>query len=366
MPKRESFDHDGFYKYFFIILLIVVTAVTFLVVKPFIKTILASMVIAFIFYPVYKWLHKRLNSKNLCALIVSLFIVLLISTPFLFLLQSSASEARYVYIRAKQKILTGELIDVNCYGREEAPLCKLNAAIQGFVSDPNIRFYLQDIVGKMTSYVIEKTSSIIISLPGMILQILVTFFIIFYLLKDGPEMVKRCKGLLPIKKKHQHHIYVKLKDTAHAVVYGSIVIALAQGALGALGFWMFGIKSFMFWGLIMAIFALVPFVGTAIIWIPAGLLLMATGSTQGTPNIFWNGIGLLIYGTLVISSIDNILKPKLIGDRAGMHPVLVLLGVLGGLTVFGFAGFLIGPLVLAVFKSFIDIYEREKESHDRK
>ena len=92
--------------------------------------------------------------------------------------------------------------------------------------------------------------------------------------------------------------------------------------------------------------------------------MAASGSAQGNPAIFWNGIGLLIYGTVVISGIDNILKPKLIGDKAGMHPVFVLLGVLGGLALFGFAGFLIGPLILAIFKSFIDIYEKEKEAHN--
>ncbi len=366
MAKKETLDHGDFFKYFFVLLLAVVAFVAFLVVKPFMSAILASIVIAFIFYPVYTWMHKRIKSKNLCSLIVAIFIVLLISTPIIFLLQTSATEARYMYIRAKQKILTGELIDVNCFGREDTAVCKLNFAIREFVDDPDIQFYLKDIVGKMSGSVIERTGSFIIGLPGFILQILVTFFIIFYLFKDGPELVQRCKHLLPIKKVHQDHIYEKLKNTAHAVVYGSIVVALIQGALGALGFWIFGIKSWIFWGLIMAIFALVPFVGTAIIWIPAGLLLIATGSTEANTAMVGNGIGLLIYGALVISSIDNILKPKLIGDRAGIHPVLVLLGVLGGLMLFGFAGFIIGPIVLAVFKSFIDIYDKEKESHERR
>jgi predicted PurR-regulated permease PerM len=143
-------------------------------------------------------------------------------------------------------------------------------------------------------------------------------------------------------------------------MYGSILIAVIQGALGALGFWIFGIESFFIWGMVMAIFALVPFVGTAIIWIPAALYLIAKGTTSGNMTLVWHGVGLLLYGVFIISSADNLLKPKLIGDRAGMHPVVVLLGVLGGLSLFGFAGFLIGPLILAAMTSFADIYQKEK------
>jgi len=102
-------------------------------------------------------------------------------------------------------------------------------------------------------------------------------------------------------------------------------------------------------------------VGTAVIWLPAAIVMIATGSSEGDPVLTWKGIGLLLYGFFIISGIDNVLKPMLIGGRAGIHPVLILIGVLGGLAVFGVAGFIIGPLVLAVFKVFLDIYQREYE-----
>lgn len=345
-------------RYFFLGVLVFLIFLSFLVIQPFINSILASIVIAYIFYPVFKWLNNRIKNKTICSLIVSVVIIILIMTPFVFLLQSSASEAQYIYIRAKQKILTGEILDIDCAGKDTL-LCRASEHIQIWVEDPEIKFYLQDMLSRSTTVAIEKTSDIIFSLPGIALQVVITFFIIFYLLKDGPELVHTLQGFLPLKRTHKARVYGKIKETIHAVMYGSIVIALLQGALGALGFWIFGISTFYLWGLVMAIFALVPFVGTAIIWIPAALYLIAKGSTEGNTVLIWQGVGLMLYGVFIISSADNLLKPKLIGDRAGMHPVFVLLGVLGGLSLFGFAGFIIGPLILSALKSFLDIYQKE-------
>ena len=346
-------------KYVFLGLFILLLFLSFLVIKPFINALLASIVIAYVFYPLFKLLNKVIKNKTICSLIISLFIILLITVPFAFLLKTSASEAQYMYIRAKQKILTGDIIDVRCEGKDTL-LCRSTEYLKSWVDDPEIKFYLQDMLGGFTTLAIEKTSSLIFQLPAIVLQIVITFFIIFYLLKDGPDAVKKIQEILPLKRNHKAVVYHKIRETTHAVMYGSIVIALIQGALGALGFWIFGISMFYIWGLLMAIFALVPFVGTAIIWMPAALYLIAKGATEGNTVLIWHGVGLLIYGTFVISSIDNILKPKLIGDRAGLHPVLVLLGVLGGLSLFGFAGFLIGPLILSALKSFIDIYQKER------
>ncbi len=351
--------HNNTIKYVFLGIFVFLIFLSFLVIKPFMNSILASIVIAYVFYPVFKWLNTRIKNKTLCALMISIFIILLIMIPFSFLLKSSASEAQYMYIRAKQKILTGEILDVDCTGKDTL-LCRSSEYMKVWVEDPEVKFYLQDMLGRFTTIAIDKTSQIIFSLPGIILQVVITFFILFYLFKDGPNFVQQIKDLFPLKRSHKAMVFHKIKETTHAVMYGSIVIALIQGALGALGFWIFGIETFYIWGLVMAIFALVPFVGTAIIWIPAALYLIAKGASEGNTMLVWNGVGLLVYGTFIISSADNILKPKLIGDRAGLHPVFVLLGVLGGLQLFGFAGFIIGPLILSALKSFVDIYQKER------
>jgi len=346
-------------KYIFLGIFVLLLFLSFLIIKPFINAVLASLVIAYLFFPVFKFVNKIIPSKTISSLFVSLLIILLILLPFMFALTTSATEAQNMYLGAKEKILTGEIIDFDCTGKDTL-LCKSTDYTKVWIEDPEVKFYLQDLLGRFASIIIDKTSEILFSLPGIVLQIVITFFIIYYIFKDAPAFVKKLQGVLPLKKKHQKIVYDKLKETTHAVLYGSILIAVIQGALGAIGFWIFGIDSFLIWGIIMAIFALVPIVGTAIIWMPAALYLIAKGATNGNPVLVWYGVGLLMYGTFIIASADNILKPKLIGNRSGMHPVLVLLGVLGGLTIFGFAGFLIGPLILAALTTFVDIYQKEK------
>jgi predicted PurR-regulated permease PerM len=361
MAGSTHFPKDGVFKYFFIILFIAIAILALWVAKPFINALLASAVVAYVFHPVYRWLNKHIKYKSICASIVSAFILLLFIVPLFLVVESAAPDARYAYVRAKQKILTGELFDVTCPVGKETTVCLLSNRVQEFVKDPEVRYYLEDVVSKGTNFIISKISGVVFALPVIFINLFVTFFAVFYLLRDGKVLADRVKLLLPINPKHREHIFAKLTDTAHAVVYGSLVIALIQGALGGIGFWMFGVSSPLLWGVMMSLFAFVPFVGTAVIWLPASLVMIATGVSEGDPTMTWKGLGLLFYGIFIISGIDNFLKPTLIGGRAGVHPVIILVGVLGGLAAFGFAGFIIGPLILAVFKAFLDIYKREYE-----
>ena len=359
--KSKHFPKDGVFKYFFILLFIAVAALALWVAKPFINALLASAVVAYVFYPIYNKLARVIKYKNLRAALVSAFILMLFLAPLFLVIESAAPDARFVYVRAKQKILTGELLDVSCPPGKETVLCKISNRIQELVQDPDIKYYLEESVGKVTSFILGTTSGLVFALPVIFINLFVTFFAVFYFLRDGKKLIEYVKRIMPINPRHRTRVFKQFEETTHAVVYGSLLIALIQGTLGGLGFWIFGVSSPLLWGLMMAIFALVPFVGTAIIWLPAAVVMIATASAAGDPTAVWKGIGLLLYGFFIISGIDNVLKPVLIGDRAKVHPVIILVGVLGGLTVFGFAGFIIGPLVLAVFKAFLDIYRTEYE-----
>jgi predicted PurR-regulated permease PerM len=357
----KHFPKDGVFKYFFIMLFIGLALLALWVARPFINALLASAVVAYVFYPIYIKLEKYVKYRNVRAALVSAFIILLFIGPLFLIVDSAAPDARYVYVRAKQKILAGELIDVSCPVGKETTLCAVSQRIQQFVKDPDVRYYLEDAVNKGTSFILSTTSAIVFALPIIFINLFVTFFAIFYFLRDGKELTNYIKHLLPVNPNHKERIFKMFQNTAHAVVYGSLVVALIQGALGGLGFWMFGVSSPLLWGVVMALFALVPFVGTAVIWLPTGLIMLLTGTADGDATLVWKGAGLLLYGFFIVSGIDNVLKPMLIGERSGVHPVLILVGVLGGLAVFGAVGFIIGPLVLAVFKAFLDIYHREYE-----
>ena len=346
--------------YLILLLVVILTYLSFSVVQPFLNALLAGIVISYVTLPAYHWLNKRLKSPNLCSFIIALFIILLILAPLILIIDNVAPEARYSYIRAKQKILSGELIDVDCRAKTSM-LCTISGSIKRFVTDPETKPQLQEILSRVTTYAIEKTSDLFLSLPKILLNIFITFFVIFYLLKDGDALTEKVKRLLPLRKKHQEHIFNKLKDTTYAVLYGSLIVAIAQGALGALGFYIFGIASPITWGVVMTITALIPIVGTAIIWLPASLLLLGEGLTLQSNFVVWQAIGLFFYSLLIVGTIDNILKPRIIGEKSGVHPVLIMFGALGGLAIFGMIGFIIGPLILAIFSASIDIYEEERE-----
>lgn len=360
MPSAR-FPKDGVFKYFFMGLFVLVAALTFWVAKPFLNALLASAVVAYVFYPIYGWLNKHIKSKNVCAVIVSVFILLLLIAPLILVIESAAPDARFAYVRAKQKIMTGEFIDINCPSANENFACRLQSKMQDFLQQPDVKYYASDVISRVTGFITTKLSDIVFALPYIFISLFVTFFAVFYFLRDGQRLVNYVKTLLPIHSKHREHIFKRLQDTTRAVVFGSLVIAILQGVLGGLGFLVFGVSSPLLWGTFMAFFALVPFIGTTIIWLPAGLGIIAAGSSAGNVAMVWKGIALLVYGFFIISGVDNLLKPMLIGDKSGVHPVLILIGVLGGLTMFGFIGFVIGPLIIAVFQVFLEIYKQEYE-----
>ena len=167
--------------------------------------------------------------------------------------------------------------------------------------------------------------------------------------------------VLPIKPAHQEILVKSFKDVTYAVIYGHVIIALIQGTLGTIGFVILGVPSPIFLGSIMTITALIPYLGTAIIWLPTAIFMITSGLIQHSNSMVIRGIILLSFGALVISTIDNILRPKIIGSKADVHPLLVLFGVLGGLSMFGFIGIIIGPVILAACIVMIKLYLTRKE-----
>ncbi len=189
----------------------------------------------------------------------------------------------------------------------------------------------------------------------------VVLFVMFFLFRDGKILVNKIERIMPLKSKHRKHVFKKLNDMTYAVVYGSIIIAIIQGTLGGIGFLIFGLPSPLLFGVVMIFASLIPYIGSSIIWFPAALILIFNGyiNLETTPII--KGILLILYGIFIVGTIDNVLKPKIIGDKGGLHPVLVLLGVVGGLSFLGFIGIIVGPIILAMLVTFIKIYEEEKK-----
>jgi predicted PurR-regulated permease PerM len=256
-----------------------------------------------------------------------------------------------------QQILAGGTIIEGCTADSKA--CVIINDIIGIVNAEEYKPYFQTALTKFASWLFEGVTSTLFALPSLALNAFILFFVTFYLLRDGDTVLVEIKRALPVFGTHRERIFRRLADTTSAIIYGYLVIAIIQGVLGALALWTAGVTSWLFWAIVMAVCALIPMLGTGLVWAPAGIILVISGSSSGNVTVLWQGIGLLLFGAVVISSVDNLLAPRLVGDKAGVHPVFVLLGAVGGIALFGLIGFVLGPLCLALLTSVIDIYVNE-------
>jgi len=180
----------------------------------------------------------------------------------------------------------------------------------------------------------------------------IMFFSLYYFFKDGKRMIRKFMKVSPLKDSQEKLLLKKFNAVSSATLKGGLVIAIVQGTLLGALFFITGISSAAMWGVITVVLSLIPLVGSIIIWLPAGIIMFATGNS-------WEGIVIILFGMLVISTIDNFIRPKLVGDATRLHPLLVLLSTLGGIAVFGIPGFLLGPIIIVFFLTLIDIYQLE-------
>lgn len=344
---------------FFSVLFLAIVLLGFFITKPFLPALFTGAIIAYLSYPLYQQILKKISNKDIASLMVAILIILLLTVPFLSIIGIVSKEAYDTYTSLSQQRLGTNFMKVIC--RDESLwTCKTIKSFVGFLPKDDLDYYLQITIEKITGFIIKNVSGFLASVPSFILNFFVMIFVVYYLLKDGDAIAKRIKKILPLKESHKQHVFDRFHNVTHAMFYGNISIAIIQGAVGAVGFLVLGVPSPILWGFVMALFALIPYFGTAIVWLPAALNLIFAGYLHSDNSLIVRGIILIAYGLIVISSIDNILKPKIIGSKANVHPVLVLIGVLGGLNLFGFVGVFLGPMMLALLMTFIDIYEEEK------
>jgi len=223
------------------------------------------------------------------------------------------------------------------------------------ISTINLTNFIREALKALITFgtgAINKTSA---GVFGFFVDILIMFFTMFYFFIDGNALIKRIKYLSPIRDDYEDLIFSRFLLISRATVLGTILIGIIQGSLGAISLLIFGIKSWLLWGFVMIILSIMPVVGSWIVLVPAGIIQLITGN-------IWQGIGLLLMSTAVISNIDNFIRPRLVGKGAKLHDLIIFFSSLGGITVFGIMGFIIGPVIAALFISVLDIYSTEFES----
>jgi predicted PurR-regulated permease PerM len=186
-------------------------------------------------------------------------------------------------------------------------------------------------------------------------NLFLTFFSMYYFFRDGDKLIQRLKYLSPLADKYKEELFIRFISVSRATIKGTVVVGLIKGFIGGLTFWIFGISSPILWGVVMAILSIIPMLGAWLVMYPAAVIMLVMGN-------IWQGIAILLISTLIISSVDNILQPRLVGRSSGLHDLLIFFSTLGGISMFGVMGFIVGPIVAALFVSILDVYSIEFKS----
>jgi len=201
---------------------------------------------------------------------------------------------------------------------------------------------------RMSGTIAQSTVGLVGGALGAVVQIFFIIFTMYYLFRDGAQIVRVLPAVLPLETAQSEEIFTRTKEVIGASVYGVLVIAAIQGALGGLAFFLLGLPSPLVWGVVMAFFSLIPMAGSFVVWVPAAIYLAATQQ-------WWKAGFLVFWGAIVIGMVDNFLRPKLVGEKTRLHELFVFFSVLGGLQVFGVLGLVLGPVVLAITLALFDV-----------
>ncbi|MCX8147426.1 MAG: AI-2E family transporter [Candidatus Woesearchaeota archaeon] len=346
---KISREKERFYTYAFLAIFAAVIVLSFLLIRPFITVILASAVVSYMLYPLFRALNKKIGSKNISAAVVIIAAVIVVGSLSVFIFSE----------------LYKEIKGINISDNLNIGMMEKRACIENDILCKSINYFIDIVKSEETKETISAllsnfSKSFLFSIPSLFLNMIIFIFLLFYFLRDGDKIIAYIKGLLPLKESLKNDIERYARDVIHSTIYGAIIIALMQGFVGAVAFILFdSTDAPIMWGMITAVAALVPFIGTAAVWLPMSLMQIIKGHLYNSNIILWKGIGLLIFGAVVISSIDNILKPRIIGKEAKINPVLVLLGAVGGIRLMGPMGVFIGPFVFALFASFAKVYAQD-------
>ncbi len=322
------------------------------ILSPFLSSIIWAVLLAIVFYPLFQKLQHLLKKREvLSALIMTLLVLTVIVLPFTLLMASLASDAINIYHQVEEMIKTGQL--QGYFERiKEIPI--LNWILAGLgqhidLSQTNPLPLLLNNLNRISTFIFNQTTILLKGFSTFIVGFFFTLLSLYYLFKDGSHLFGRLKEIIPLPPRERDLLIQRFKDMIYATIYGGILIAMIQGVLGGLSFWILGLPSPIFWGTAMALFSFIPIGGTALIWAPAAIILLIGGAVL-------KGLILLGLGVLVISMVDNILKPLFISTRTNIHPLLLFFAVLGGIQSFGLIGLVAGPLITTLFLTLIEIY----------
>lgn len=336
-----------------IVLLILVAAAVLPIVKIFFVPVVVAATLSTLFFPLYRRILKIVgNHAGIGSVLCCLGIFLCLLAPAYLVVYLVLQQAFELYRHIGPVV--GDIVAKGSASAVFIHLRNLPVFHKLGLDNVDLTVPIQEAVRTLLSTgssALTRTSSGVLSL---VVNIFVMFFTMFYFFRDGEQLIKRLQYLVPIRGDYEDMIIARFLLISRATVMGTVIMGLVQGTLGAITLLIFGVKAWLLWGFIMIILAIMPFVGTWTVLVPAGIIQMLIGNT-------WQGLTMIFMGFIVIANVDNLLRPRLVGRGAKLHDLVIFFSSLGGIAVFGIMGFIVGPVIAALFIAVLDIYGMEFE-----
>lgn len=316
-----------------------------MVVSPFLTTLILAAILVTGAYPIYEFILEKVRGRRrVAAAIVSLSLGIIFSLVFFVFFITLSQEAVSTYQGFETWIRDGKF-----------NLNDLIAKASHYAGIPPIDLTtsIAQTAQTFSATLVAQSANLLKSIVWLILNFFLLVFAMYFFFKDGEKIVHAVEKVIPLPKPYGEEIFQKFRQVSLAMLYGVFFTAIVQGILGGLGLAVAGIRNPILWGTVMAFFGMLPVGGTGIVWLPAGLYLLAVGH-------YIQGIGLLLWGGLIVAFVDNLIKPMIIARQTQTYPLATFLVVIGGLMVFGLKGAIIAPMVLAALVSFIHIHQLER------
>lgn len=355
--KAKSMFLDKLPAYFFFAVLFWVAWNLYGVVQPFIMVLLFAAIIATVTFPIYAWLEKKMNGrKSLASVLTCLLVMFAIVIPILLFLAALVAQLIDLV-----KVVTSFLSNVDFtslmswkHGNIFYDLAgPYSSDISAFVSQniDGLKTGLTQLLQTVSTFAAKQSAQFLADVGVFIFNLFLMLFALYYFYKDGRYLLKKLMVLSPIPPKYEKRIFQKFDEISRATLFGTFLTSIAQGFVAWIGFVIAGIPNGFFWATAVTVFSLIPAFGTSIVWLPMGIFLLVSGN--------WWGLFIIVWGAGLISTVDNLLRIVFIGSSAKLNPLLTFISVFGGIIAFGLIGVILGPMLLVLFMTLLDVYEME-------
>lgn len=325
----------------------------FVLIAPFLRPILVSALLAILFYPLHCHIRHRIRNRNCSALLSTSLVILTVVLSTVFLGRALVTGLRDVYQSLNSSGSGTERLSLYFIYLFERAVELVSLYLP--ISPSDLRTATVNQAERGVGLVLNMTTGALRSFAALFANALIVFFTLFFFLRDGRAILHRAAVMFPLHRNQAKRLFIRVKDTLNAIVYGTLTIAALQGALIGVAFWVLGITSPVLWAIITALCALLPVIGTSIVLLPAISMLIVSG--HGI-----KGLILLVWGLVIVHPVDNLLRPRLIGSRTELSTLYVFFALLGGLKAFGTLGVFIGPIVLAITWALFEFLREEKRA----